>query len=199
MSPRSSPARAVPKSRHIQTNSGAKVNQELSRCTLLIVEDEPDLREVYVEILSTIGCRILEASDGTDALKQLETNEVHAVLSDISMPSMTGLELLQEVRARFGLLPFVIVSAFGSKENAVEALRLGANDFIEKPFAPREVVEVITSALEVGSSLKEFEEEIARSFKGDPQDPEKLERYRRARMPLLICRRQIELINKKGK
>jgi CheY-like chemotaxis protein len=175
------------------------VNQELSRCTLLIVEDEPDLREVYVEILSSIGCQILQATDGADALRQLETNEVHAVLSDISMPSMTGLELLQEVRARFGLLPFVIVSAFGNKENAVEALRLGANDFIEKPFVPAEVIAVITSALEVGLSLKGFEEEIARSFKGDGGDPEKFERYRRARMPLLVCRRQIELLSKKGK
>ncbi len=149
-------------------------NMNLKQRTLLIVEDEKDIREILSELLSPLNLNILEAEDGQAALDMLRSKEVDAVLSDISMPRVTGLELLSHMKVEFDTVPIVMLTAYGDKANIKEALRLGALDFIEKPFNEESVLDVVNKALEIGVRNKEAshlstqegvgEENVARVF-----------------------------------
>lgn len=102
----------------------------------LIVDDEQDLRELIAEFLESFGWETLTASDGQEAILALEqhANEVSVVITDFNMPVMNGLDFLREVRKRAFLNPVLFFSGFGKKEHVVEALRLGASDFLDKGF-----------------------------------------------------------------
>ena len=127
---------------------------------ILIVEDESDLRDLLVLVLGRLTPNLLVAENGKVALNLIQSREVHAVISDISMPEMNGIELLGEVR-KLGLdLPFVFATAFGDKNNLLDALRLGAFDFIEKPFANKLIYAVMEKVLELGLAFKAAEAEI---------------------------------------
>lgn len=125
--------------------------------TILVVEDEPDLREFIMEVFAGISARVLGASDGRDALLTLERESVHAVISDIHMPRMTGIELLKEARARGDLVPFVFVTGYKNEHNMMEALRHGALEFIEKPFEVEQVLGAASRALALGMVLREVQ------------------------------------------
>jgi YesN/AraC family two-component response regulator len=100
------------------------------------------------------------ASDGRQALEIVNRQQVTAIVSDINMPKMDGLQLLKEIR-NLGLdTPFVFVSAYGDKENYLEALRLGATDFIEKPFDNTELLRSVKDAINLGRALESIENEL---------------------------------------
>jgi len=141
---------------------------------LLIVEDEPVLRQVLLEILSPLADEIRTAEDGQVGLAAVKSGEVDAIIADISMPVMNGLQFLAEVRSLALQTPFVILTAYGDKENIVEALRLNAVDFIEKPCKPEEVRNVIAKALNYGLALRELEEQINELYKNSTLPPEKI-------------------------
>lgn len=131
---------------------------------LLIVDDEPGIIEILSEILQPITSNIKTADNGRSALKIFETSQVDAILSDINMPTMNGLLFLTEVRQKSLLIPFVILTAFGDRENLLEALRLNATDFLEKPFNNADVIRVVKEALSFGVMLKEFEKELDQAY-----------------------------------
>lgn len=122
----------------------------LEQRTLIVADDEPDIREILEELLKPLNIQILSAADGAEALEILKNREVHAILSDISMPKMTGLELLARVVVDHSEVPVVMLTAYGDKGNIKEALRLGALDFLEKPFNEEDVLEVVNRALDIG-------------------------------------------------
>ena len=106
---------------------------------LLIVDDDYSLRTVLQEALSNSGFNTLGAKDGKVALKVMETENVDMVISDLMMPNMNGLELLGVIREKYPEVGFLIITAYGTIEKAVEAMKNGAFDFITKPFSVSQI------------------------------------------------------------
>jgi len=101
---------------------------------ILIIDDEADIREGLELLLVTEGYSVELAQNGTEGLQKLESNAYDLVLLDLMMPDRSGMEVLQEVRQRDRETPIVMITAYGSVEAAVSALKLGANDYFSKPW-----------------------------------------------------------------
>jgi len=104
---------------------------------VLIVDDFATMRRILKNILKQIGfSNITEADDGKTALIELKKEQFDLVLCDWNMPEMSGLELLQKVRSDDGLkdTPFVMVTAEAQKDNILEAVKAGVNNYVVKPF-----------------------------------------------------------------
>jgi YesN/AraC family two-component response regulator len=136
----------------------------LPKGRLLIVDDEDGIRKILSEILRQSASSIQTASNGKEALALIKAGSPDVVLSDINMPMMSGLDLLAQVRSMGVETPFVFLTGYGDKEKAIEALRLGATDFLEKPFNPDVVIEVIGKAFELSQAMKEVEENTEKLF-----------------------------------
>lgn len=109
--------------------------------TILVVEDDPDLREVITEVLSDEGYRVFEAIDGQRALERIETIAPDLVLSDIRMPRLTGIELAERLRQRRDPIPIVLMS---TSSNAPAG---GGFMFLAKPFAIDDLVALVARVL----------------------------------------------------
>ncbi len=114
---------------------------------ILVVDDEPNLRRVLGAQLSRDGYEVHAVADGEAALQVLEEQYIDVVITDLRMPRMDGLELLKRALSREPGLPVVIITAHGTIDNAVEALKSGAFDYITKPFDQNEVRNVVRKAL----------------------------------------------------
>jgi two-component system, NtrC family, response regulator AtoC len=116
---------------------------------ILAVDDEPNMRRLLEISLRQAGYQALTAANGKEAIETLRTEQVDLVVSDLHMPGMSGLELLKSMRVDNEDLPFIMVTAQGEINTAVEAMKLGAADYILRPF-DLEVLEVaIAKALDV--------------------------------------------------
>jgi len=111
---------------------------------VLVVEDDETLREALCDTIEYGGYQTVAACNGIEALKQLETEQVDLVISDVQMDEMDGHTLLREVKAIRNELPFVLVTAHGSIENAVKAMREGATDYLLKPFEAEVLLEMVS-------------------------------------------------------
>jgi DNA-binding NtrC family response regulator len=103
---------------------------------ILIVDDEPNVRLNYRVALETEGLDPFEAAEGESALNMMAERKFDLVILDMRMPEMGGLELLEKMRERGIQVPTVIITAYGDVPHAVQALKLGAIDFLEKPLTP---------------------------------------------------------------
>jgi len=121
---------------------------EKGQSHILVVDDEASLRELLVIMLQREGYRVDEADNGVTALEKVNHNSYDLIISDIQMPQLTGIELLRELRRREIDVTVLMVTAFSSTEEAVEAMKLGAYDYITKPFKNDEIRLVIKNALE---------------------------------------------------
>ncbi len=110
---------------------------------VLIVDDDRELLEALCTTLELAGCSVLGAADGATALQILEGNEVGLVLSDVGMEPMSGLVLLKEIRRRRTDLPVVLMTAYGAVDQAVEAMRAGAADYLSKPIEADALARVV--------------------------------------------------------
>jgi two-component system, NtrC family, response regulator AtoC len=115
--------------------------------SVLIVEDEANMRRVLSALLERDGFRTFEAPDGGAALELLKREPVDAILTDLRMPKMNGLELLEAVRRAHPEIPVVMLTAHGTVGSAVEALKQGAFDYLTKPFDPDEIRQVMEKAV----------------------------------------------------
>ncbi len=127
------------------------------KANLLVVDDDPDIREVLKDRLESLGYDVSTASSGRECLNLLEQNNPQMILLDIEMPEMNGLEVLREIRQREVNVSVLMITAYGTVERAVEAMREGAYDFIPKPFEPSHLALIIQRALERDSLKKEVE------------------------------------------
>jgi two-component system, NtrC family, response regulator HydG len=116
--------------------------------TLLVADDDPGLRESLQRTLTRAGYRVVLASDGRAALGQLQAGGVDLVLTDLKMPGLTGLELLRAIKAIPMDVDVILLTAFGTVEEAVSAMKDGAYDFITKPFRGEQLLKIVTKALE---------------------------------------------------
>ena len=114
------------------------LNREDLRVRLLIVDDEQSIRKLCVTVGEALGFICLEADSGESALSLLEEQPVHVVLSDMVMPYMSGLEFLERVKKLLPRTEVALMTGHGSIETAVQAMKLGAYDYITKPFSPLE-------------------------------------------------------------
>jgi DNA-binding NtrC family response regulator len=105
-----------------------------SRGRVLVIDDEPDIRESLEALLSSENYRVELAFNATEGLKKLETSTYDLVLVDLMMPDKSGMEVLEEIRLRDRETPLFMITAYGSIEVAVEALKRGANDYFAKPW-----------------------------------------------------------------
>ncbi|MCG8669019.1 MAG: sigma-54 dependent transcriptional regulator [Pseudomonadales bacterium] len=111
---------------------------------ILVVEDDLDLREAIVDTLEIEGFQVLQAGNGREALSVLETEMVSLVISDVNMPQMDGYQLLRKMSVQWPSLPVLIMTAYGSISNAVEAIRNGAVDYLEKPFETKKLIKTVS-------------------------------------------------------
>ncbi len=136
---------------------------------ILVVDDEPSIRFSLAELLEEEGHEVREAPHAPAALAMLDEAPSDLVLSDLTMPAMDGLQLLDEVRARHPQTLFVLVTAHGDERTAVRALKNGAYDYVPKPFDNEEVRALARRAREVLALRAEnarLREELAGEFRG---------------------------------
>ena len=117
--------------------------------TVLVVEDEDKLRRVLELQLAGAGFEVLKAATAEDGLRL--AGEADVILTDLLLPGMTGIELIQALRLQSTHTPVVVMTAVGTVENAVEAMRAGATDFLPKPFSLDHLMTVVNKALEVAA------------------------------------------------
>ncbi|MCB0361639.1 MAG: sigma-54-dependent Fis family transcriptional regulator [Bdellovibrionales bacterium] len=114
---------------------------------ILVVDDEESIREFLDIMLRKEGYEVACAEDGSKALELLKKRSMDMVISDLQMPNLSGIELLRQVKEQYPDMLFMMITAFGSTETAVEAMKLGAYDYITKPFKIDEVRINIANAL----------------------------------------------------
>ena len=122
---------------------------------ILVVDDKPNMRSLFIKILRGLG-EVVTADGGLSALEMLEKGRFDLVITDIRMPDLDGSELLRRVRSMAAPPEVILMTAYATVETAVEALRLGAHDYLTKPFDPDDARAVVERALArrgVGSEL----------------------------------------------
>ena len=108
-----------------------------SKSRILVADDERNIRKNLGMVLEAAGYQVDEAADGDEALSLCKQNHPDIAFVDLHMPKMAGLEVLAQIRTLSPKTAAVIITAYGSAANAVEAMKLGAVDFLEKPFDPK--------------------------------------------------------------
>ena len=114
---------------------------------VLVVDDEPAIRRALRPPLMELGFQVAEASRGEEALQALRANAYDAVLLDINMPGIGGIETLRRIRTFAPRLPVLMLTVRDQEEDKVEALNMGADDYVTKPFSIRELVARIRTAV----------------------------------------------------
>ena len=115
---------------------------------ILVVDDERVIREILSDFLSLEGYIVRTVEDGVEALRELQRRSYNLVISDLKMPNMGGLEMIEKITALGLPVLTVIMTGFGTVETAIEAMKKGAYDYILKPFKVEEVVHIVQRGLD---------------------------------------------------
>ncbi len=121
---------------------------ENNQIHILVVDDEKGIRDLLNLELTTAGYKVTAAEDGQDALDWIEKEKFHLVVTDIMMPKLDGLQLLEAIKNRDAYLEVIVTTGYGQVENAVSAMKKGAYDFIQKPYSTEQILIVVEKALE---------------------------------------------------
>ncbi len=119
-----------------------------TRSRILVVDDDLAMREMLASLFDSRGMEVLQAGSADAAVEIATQLDLDAVLSDIKMPGRSGIELVGQLRQLRPETPVILMTAFGSIDSAVEAMRAGAYDYVTKPFEPDAVAFVIERAME---------------------------------------------------
>ena len=123
--------------------------------SILVADDEPSIRHVLTLVLTEHGYEVRAVADGDEALRELAARSYDVLLTDVRMPRRDGLSLLRQALANHPELTVLVMSAYGSQEQALEAVGAGAYDYVQKPFKPEEIVFVLRKAEERERLLRE--------------------------------------------
>jgi DNA-binding response OmpR family regulator len=116
--------------------------------SVLIVDDEKNIRLTLSQTLETLEVQTDTAADGEEALAKLKEKEFGLILLDLKIPGIDGMEVLRQVSKIRPDIRIIILTAYGTVELAVEAMKLGAADFIQKPFTPEEIRELVSRVMD---------------------------------------------------
>jgi two-component system KDP operon response regulator KdpE len=114
---------------------------------ILVIDDEPAIRRLLRASLGANGFQVLEAGNGREGLAAIDAGKPEAVLLDLGLPDIDGLEVIRALRGRGDRTPIVVLSSRGEEASKVEALELGADDYVTKPFGIAELIARIRTAL----------------------------------------------------
>ncbi|MGH3681969.1 MAG: response regulator transcription factor, partial [Natronosporangium sp.] len=115
--------------------------------TVLVVDDDPTVSDVVSRYLERAGYRVTRAADGAAALAEFRRHRPDLVLLDLMLPGIDGLEVCRRLRELSGQVPVIMLTALGEEADRVLGLQLGADDYVTKPFSPRELVLRVQSVL----------------------------------------------------
>jgi len=118
------------------------------KSTILVVDDEPFMRESVSMFLEEYGYYVVSSPDAMDAVSKLNENEIDIVLTDIKMPGITGIELLEKIHAMNPEKPVILMTAYAELDTAVNAVRKGAFDFLIKPYRPEYLLHTVEKAVD---------------------------------------------------
>ena len=127
--------------------SDAKGAPAASRPRILIVDDEPQVRELLAKTLSSADYEVDTAPDGPSALESLQARAYDLLVTDLKMPGMDGLAVIRETRRKFRELPVIVITGFSTEASAIEALNLGVSGYLTKPFRIPRVLQAAAKAL----------------------------------------------------
>ncbi|MEA3321100.1 MAG: response regulator transcription factor [Bacillota bacterium] len=128
----------------------------MANYTVLVVDDEKEIRDAIEIYLKNEGVRVLKAQDGVEALEMLHENEVHLILLDVMMPRLDGISATHRIREEKNI-PIIILSAKSEDTDKILGLQVGADDYVTKPFNPMELVARVKSQLRRYVTLGTFE------------------------------------------
>jgi len=131
----------------------------------LIVDDAPDTREILQKLLSYEGYEVITASTGEEGVEKTEAEKPDVILMDINLPGIDGAEALRRIRGINPIQCVIMLTAYATLDNAIQALKEGASNFIKKPFENEHLVHTVNQTLEKYLTLKEkekLEEEVRR-------------------------------------
>ena len=138
---------------------------------ILLVDDEPDMLALLRTLIrGRTDHQVLATNNPLEVTEILGRESVDAVVTDLKMPGMDGLELLAKVHARDPDIAVLVITAYGSEESAAEALRRGAVDFITKPFSKEQILLALDKALRLQALVRE-NRELRRQIEGKPARP----------------------------
>ncbi len=115
---------------------------------VLVIDDEAIVRVSCERVLEPEGYEVVVTSRGDEAIKLLEKEHFDIVLTDLKMPDMDGLEVLKTIKQRWPDVIVIIITGYGTISTAVQAIKLGAYEYIEKPFTPHDILKVVERALQ---------------------------------------------------
>ncbi len=132
----------------MQTECKVMDKSKIKDVRVLVVDDEEYIRLSLRELLSYLGYKVVTATNGEDALKKLEQEKYDVAFVDVKMPEMNGIQLLAKIRERFPDVSVIMMTGYATVENAIDAVKLGAYDFLRKPYDIEEVRVSINRLLE---------------------------------------------------
>ncbi len=160
-------------------------NDEIFR--ILVVDDNKELREILEEYLKSEGHNVEGSANGRDALERYEKSPFDLIITDLNMPEISGMELIKTIRKESKDTEFVIITGYASMDSAVEAVKMGAFDYIVKPFRMEELHVVVKNARDkvtlkklnakLVQTLQSFYDEMDRYRKKKPDEPEYKESF----------------------
>ena len=138
-----------------------------NQATIVVVDDDRDMASLVCDVLRQAGYNALSANSGSEALEIVKREIPDALISDLRMSGINGHQLQAELNRLIPDLPVIVITAFGSIQSAVEAMKLGAFDYITKPFGNDQLLLVVSRALEnrrLRQDVKRLRGELARSY-----------------------------------
>jgi DNA-binding NtrC family response regulator len=116
--------------------------------TILVIDDEQVMRDACNQILAREGCRVTSAASGAEGLEKIQRGRFDVIILDLKMPGLSGMEVLARIEEKAPETPVIVITGYATIESAVEATKLGAYDFIPKPFTPNVLRTIVSRALE---------------------------------------------------
>ncbi len=114
---------------------------------ILVVDDSPDAVEMLTRKLKNKGFNLFQASNVNMALNILENNNLHLVITDFKMPKISGLELIKHIRSNYKQIIVIMITGYPTIDGAVEAVKMGAEEYLTKPFTDKELFQAVDSAV----------------------------------------------------